>query len=115
MGVYNCDDKQFDPFITSDLISWKASPSPGSISETVICDSPNNCIVEYMTTDCVYRISGNYDSNVCREGILDWKLSFNNYERTGVILDCGDRLFVNNIENSSIGTSFNFQVWGYEG
>ena len=56
MGVYNCDDGRFDPFITSDLITWKPSPTPGKVTETVICDAVTNCIVEYMTTDCIYRI-----------------------------------------------------------
>ena len=54
---------------------------------------------------------------MCQEGIIDWKLKFNNYERTGVIIDCDERLFVNNITNSTsgLGTYFNLQVWGYEG
>ena len=117
IGVYNCDELRFDPFISTDLINWAASPSGDQISETVICASPQNCIVEYLSTTCKWRQCTSFDGAVCQEGILDWKLSFNNYERTGVIIDCDERLFVNNIQDNTacIGTNFNLQVWWYEG
>ena len=117
IGVYNCTDKKFDPFISNDLISWQASPRGNSVLSTIICSDPNNCIMEYLSTTCKWRTCTSFDGLVCQEGIIDWKLKFNNYERTGVIIDCDERLFVNNITNSTagLGTNFNLQVWGYEG
>ena len=118
IGVYNCDDKKMDPFISNDLINWRASPKDDSTcSEQVICSNPANCIVEYMNSTCKWRICTSFDDFVCKEGIIDYKLAFNNYERTGIILDCDQRVFIQNITNdaSGIGTDFNFQVWGYEG
>ena len=50
-----------------------------------------------------------------QSGIVDWKLAFNNYERTGYIIPDGGRLFLQNIASGSIGTSFALNVWGYEG
>ena len=70
-----------------------------------------------MNSTCKWRIFTICVDRVCREGIIDYKLEFNNYERTGVIIDCDQRLFIQNITNDTagIGTNFNFQVWGYEG
>ena len=121
MGVYNCECERMDPFISSNLINWAKSPSAGACSVTVICDSPENCIVEYLSTTCKWRTCTSFDGAVCKEGVLDWKLEFNNYERTGVIIDCNERLFVQNISDAGqkgpagVGTNFNLQIWGYEG
>ena len=116
MGVYNCDDKKMDPFLSSDLIEWRAAPKDDTTcSETVICSNPTNCIVEYMNASCKWRICTSFDDFVCKEGMVDYKLEFNNYERTGVILDCNERIFLQNISDVGVGTDFNFQVWGYEG
>ena len=43
--------------------------------------------------------------------MIDYKLSANQYERTGVVLSDGDRVFVNN----DADTCLSFQIWGYEG
>ena len=43
--------------------------------------------------------------------MIDYKLSVNQYERTGVVLSNGDRLMVNN--NSDHKTTV--QIWGFEG
>ena len=115
MGVFNHDTCVMDPFVSGDLINWASSPEGTTCSTTVIDSDPNNCIVEYMSTTCKWRECKSFDGAVCKEGIIDWKLAFNNYERTGVIIDCDERLFVNNMASATIGTSFNFQVWGYEG
>lgn len=117
IGVYNCTDKRFDPFLSSDLINWNPSPKGNVCTSTIVCDAPGNCIVEYMSTTCKWRVCTSFDNLVCQEGILDWKLKFNNYERTGVIIDCDARLFVDNIQNSTagLGTDFSLQIWGYEG
>jgi len=115
MGVFNCDTQVMDPFVSSDLINWAKSPEGTECSTTIVDSDPNNCIVEYMSTTCKWRTCSSFDGAVCKEGILDWKLSFNNYERTGVIIDCDERLFINNMASVAIGTQFNFQIWGYEG
>ena len=116
IGVYNCVDEKMDPFISSDLINWSKSPSgPNECSTTVICSDPANCIVEYMSTTCKWRQCTSFDGAVCKSGIVDWKLAFNNYERTGYIIPDGGRLFLQNIASGSIGTSFALNVWGYEG
>ena len=115
MGVFNHDTSVMDPFVSSDLINWAAAPEGTTCSTTIIDDDPNNCIVEYLSTTCKWRECRSFDGAVCKEGIIDWKLSFNNYERTGMIIDCDQRLFINNMANVSVGTHFNFQIWGYEG
>ena len=115
IGVYNHTQKCMEPFLSSDLITWNRSPQGSDVVCTTICDAPGNCIIEYMSTTCKWRTCTSFDGLVCKEGIIDWKLSFNNYERTGMIIDCDQRLFINNMANVSVGTHFNFQIWGYEG
>ena len=70
-----------------------------------------------MSTTCKWRTCTSFDGLVCKEGIIDWKLKFNNYERSGVIIDCNERLFIDNIQDptAGLGTDFSFQIWGYEG
>ena len=119
IGVYNCTDKRYDPFISSNLVDWSPSPtSESTCSTSVICSDPNNCIVEYMNSVCKWRICTSFEGAVCRSGMLDYKLAFSNYERTGFIIPDGGRLFIQNINSATdanIGTSFSFNVWGYEG
>jgi hypothetical protein len=50
-------------------------------------------------------------SNVDPSGMLDYKVSANNYERTGVVISNGDRINVNNNSDKCMSV----QVWGYEG
>tara|TARA_B100001250_G_scaffold400879_1_gene411992 strand:- start:2313 stop:2480 length:168 start_codon:yes stop_codon:yes gene_type:complete len=50
-----------------------------------------------------------------REGLVELCLSFNQYERTGVVLSEGDRIYVKNNDDLTTGKCISFQVWGYEG
>ena len=96
----------WDAFESSDLIAWTKITSPYSkkVSDvlTTSVTSDYACIVD----DCNCFFSG-----IDCSGIIDWKLSVGQYERTGIVLSDGDRIMVNN--DGDIKTSF--QVWGYEG
>jgi hypothetical protein len=47
-------------------------------------------------------------------GIIDQCVPINQYERTGVVLSAGDKIFIKNYGASGAG-KVSFQVWGYEG
>ena len=68
-------------------------------------DSPGmNAAIRSVVRTCAYY-------NIDCTGIIDYKLSVNQYERTGIVLSDGDRIMVNN----DADVCLNFQVWGYEG
>ena len=71
MGVFNHDTSVMDPFVSSDLINWAASPEGDVCSTTIIDNDPNNCIVEYLSTTCKWRECKSFDGAVCKEGIMD--------------------------------------------
>tara|TARA_B100001778_G_C18038557_1_gene384333 strand:- start:310 stop:465 length:156 start_codon:yes stop_codon:yes gene_type:complete len=48
------------------------------------------------------------------DGIIDQCVAINQYERTGVVLSAGDKIFIKNYGASGAG-KISFQAWGYEG
>ena len=106
LSLYNCSTCGWDAFMSSDLRSWKASNFASGNLET-------DCLITCFSTDCgcMYTVCDCFMANVDCSGVLDYCYEFNNYERTGVVLSYGDRLYVKNHST----TPFSFQVWGYEG
>jgi hypothetical protein len=106
LQVYNFQTYKWDGFTSTDLINWSNLPDPYSqrVSDilTTAVTSDYACIVD----DC-----NCFFANIDCSGLIDYKLSMNQYERTGIVLSDGDRIMVNN--NGDVKTSF--QVWGYEG
>ena len=104
--VYNFPDAKWEGFESSDLVNWTAITSPYTkkVSDTLTTAVTSDfaCIID--SCNCFF---GNIDCS----GIIDYKLSIGQYERTGIVLSDGDRIMVNN--DADIQTSF--QVWGYEG
>ena len=104
--IYNHGTFKWDGFQSKDLVNWTkiTDPYTEKISDTLsnAVTSDYNCLI----ADC-----NCYFGSIDCSGIIDYKLSINQYERTGIVLSDGDRIMVNN--NSDIETSF--QVWGYEG
>ena len=102
--VYNHDTSEWDRFTTTDLINWK-SVAPDfrwDVSPTFAYLAFDNC----LRTSC-----NNYDNAVPKCGYLDYEVSANNFERTGVVISDGESIVVNN--NTTEGLTA--QVWGYEG
>jgi len=106
LSLYNCSTCGWDAFMSPDLFSWKAANFHTGNLET-------DCLVSCFSSDngCMYTVCDCFMANVECDGVLDYCYEFNNYERTGVVLSYGDRLYVKNHST----TPFSFQVWGYEG
>ena len=106
MSLWNYCCQRWDGFQTSDLVNWTKIADPYSVKVsdvlTTFVSSDYACIVD----DC-----NCYFANIDCTGIIDYKLSVNQYERTGIVLSDGDRLMVNN----DADVCLSFQVWGYEG
>ena len=106
LSLYNCSTCGWDAFMSPDLYNWKAANfSTGNLA--------TDCLITCFSTDCgcMYTVCDCFMANVDCSGVLDYCYEFNNYERTGVVLSYGDRLYVKNHST----TPFSFQVWGYEG
>ena len=106
MNVYNYTCSRWDGFQSNDLISWNRVTDCYSLTLS-------NVLTTFVTPDnaCIVDDCNCYFANVDCTGIIDWKLSVNQYERTGIVLSDGDRIMVNN----DADVCLNFQVWGYEG
>lgn len=104
LSIYNCCSAAWDTFTSSNLIDWQ----PATTSLLYYESDTSNII---STTSCVYRNCNCFISNVNYSGMIDYKVSANNYERTGVVVSNGDRVFINNNSNHCMSA----QVWGYEG
>ena len=102
--VYNHDTSEWDRFTTTDLINWK-SVAPDfrwDVSSTF----------SYLTFDnCLRTSCNNFENVVPKCGYLDFEVSANNFERTGVVISDGESVVVNNNTTESLAA----QVWGYEG
>lgn len=104
MSLYNCCSSVWDTFVTDDLINWCST-----VSNYTYPSSDTYQIASNPT--CVVSCCNCFMANVDYSGMIDYKVSANNYERTGVVISDGDRINVNN--NSS--KCMSAQVWGYEG
>lgn len=106
MGVYNHSTKKWDGFTTPDLWKWTLSTDP-------LVQKINNTLNRSVSDDyrCVVEVCNCFFANMDCSGLLDYAVSANQYERTGVVLSNGDRVMVNN--DGDIKTAV--QVWGFEG
>ena len=106
MGVYNHESKKWDGFQSPNLHEWALATDP-------FVQKVNDSLTRSITDDyrCVVEVCNCFFANMDCSGLIDYKVSANQYERTGVVLSNGDRLMVNN--NSDHKTTV--QIWGFEG
>jgi hypothetical protein len=108
IAIKNCAGTCFETFISKDLINWTNS----TCSYAQVFSSDNSkFICTSSTCNCIFATCNCFFGNVSCSGITDYKISANNYERTGVVISDGESVVVNN--NSCY--TMNSQVWGYEG
>jgi len=106
MSLWNYCCQRWDGFQTSDLVNWSKISDPYN-------QKMSNVLTTFVSSDyaCIVDDCNCYFANIDCSGIIDYKLSVNQYERTGIVLSNNDRLMVNN----DADVCLNFQVWGYEG
>ena len=106
MSLWNYVCQRWDGFQTNNLKDWSKVTDPYSVKVS-------NVLSTTVTSDyaCIVDDCNCYFANIDCTGIIDYKLSVNQYERTGIVLSDGDRLMINN----DADVCLNFQVWGYEG
>ena len=106
MSLFNYKCQRWDGFQSSDLVTWAKIGDPYSVKIS-------NILTQSVSSDyaCLVDDCNCFFGNIDCSGMIDYKLSVNQYERTGVVLSDGDRVFVNN----DADTCLSFQIWGYEG
>ena len=106
MGVYNHHTKKWDGYTSPDLHQWASAGDP-------LVQKGNDTLTRSVTDDyrCVVEVCNCFFANMDCTGLIDYKVTANQYERTGVVLSNGDRVMINN--NSDHKT--NVQVWGFDG
>ena len=106
ISLWNNTTLKWTGFESSDLINWTLITDPYS---KVVSDS----LTTKVSSDyaCIVDDCNCFFGSIDCSGIIDYKLNVGQYERTGIVLSDGDRIFVNN--DADVETSF--QVWGYEG
>ena len=109
IGVYNCCTCGWDAFTSKDLVNWASLP--GTV---VACQDPCIYCCLRASPACIDRCCDCFTANMECEGMIDQCVPINQYERTGVVLSDGDKIFVKNYGSSGAG-KLSFQVWGYEG
>ena len=109
IGVYNCCTCGWDAFTSKDLVNWASLPGL-----VIACTDPCVYCCLRAVPACIDRCCDCFTSNMECEGMIDQCVPINQYERTGVVLSAGDKIFVKNYGASGAG-KVSFQVWGYEG
>lgn len=106
MGVYNHDSKKWDGYSTPDLHQWSLATDP-------FVQKVNDTLTRSVTDDyrCIVEVCNCFFANMDCSGLIDYRVSANQYERNGIVLSNGDRVMMNN--NSDHKTSVN--IWGFEG
>ena len=106
MGLYNHNTKKWDGYLTNNLYSWSLATDP-------FVQSVNNTLTRSITDDyrCVVEVCNCFFANMDCTGLIDYKVTANQYERNGIVLSNGDRVMINN--NSDHRTTV--QIWGFEG
>jgi hypothetical protein len=106
IGLYNHDTKKWDGYTSKNLHEWESAGDP-------FVENASDTLTRTITDDyrCVVEVCNCFFANIDCSGLIDYKVSANQYERTGIVLSNGDRVSVNN--NSDHKTTV--QVWGFEG
>lgn len=106
ISLWNNTTLKWTGFESSDLKNWTLITDPYS-------KSVSNSLTTKVSSDyaCIVDDCNCFFGSIDCSGIIDYKLNVGQYERTGIVLSDGDRIFVNN--DGDVATSF--QVWGYEG
>lgn len=109
ISVLKCGSSCFESFITTDLVNWSKTNEglcffygDSDFSRSISLTTPYCCIT--INCNCFF---GSYNC----DGLVDYKVTSNNYERNGIVISSGDRVVVNNTSPCIMSA----QVWGYEG
>lgn len=100
------DGTNWNYWETTDLENWTKRTATSYYTKVV----SDNELIKSDASDTVY-ISSNI-SSVADSGTLEYKTSFNAYEKTGLVLSNGDNVY---IKNDSQTQSIAVNIMGYEG
>ena len=116
LPVYNHCCFRWDAFITCDLINWNKQELNIVQNPTDQMTQVSSCQILSLENNYYCKCTNCFMAGFDRSGLLELCISFNQYERTGLLISNGESVYVksNNV-SAGITDCFNFQIWGYEG
>ena len=112
LPVYNHCCFRWDTFITCDLINWNKQELEIVCKPGDQMNSPNFCQILSLENNYYCKCTDCFMSGFDRSGLLELCLTFNQYERTGIVISNNESVYV---KSHNTTDCFNFQIWGYEG
>jgi len=112
LPVYNHCCFRWDTFITCDLINWNAQELSITCNPGDQMNSTSYCQILSLENNYYCKCTDCFMAGFDRSGLMELCMSFNQYERTGLVISNADSIYV---KSHNTTDCFNFQVWGYEG
>ena len=112
LPIYNHCCFRWDTFITCDLINWNSQELQITCNPTDQMTSTSFCQILSLENNYYCKCTDCFMAGFDRSGLMELCMSFNQYERTGLVISNTDSIYV---KSHNTTDCFNFQVWGYEG
>mgnify|MGYP001300257105 CR=1 FL=1 len=112
LPVYNHCCFRWDAFITCDLINWNKQELEIVCKPDDQMGSTNYCQILSLENNYYCKCTDCFMAGFDRSGLMELCMSFNQYERTGLLINNTESIYV---KSHNATDCFNFQIWGYEG
>ena len=136
LSIWDHLRSQWRPFYTHDLVCWRPTVNPPRYGEQNFTPNyfgigmthnvynenfgggANGTLTAEISIgstvtgklDCIYLRCNHFMKCVDNVDIIDEELVMNTYERTGIVLSCDDKVYINNDSDECISV----KVWGFD-
>jgi len=112
-GTISCWNGCMKKYVSHDLITW-CEPT-GEIDDYYInTNEGDRSLITVDTTNSIINKKTDYFFNkecIGNQGLIEYNTSANQYERTGLVIGSGDKVWV---ADDSGNSDIPVQIWGYE-
>ena len=112
LPVYNHCCFRWDAFITCDLVNWNKQELNIVCTPEDQMTGTSYCQILSLENNYYCKCTDCFMAGFDRSGLMELCLSFNQYERTGLMINNTESVYV---KSHNTTDCFNFQIWGYEG
>ena len=111
MDIFNHTTGKWDSYSTGNLKCWSMVQDSMGTDPFKLKVSNNLTIESTADFACIVTSCNCFMSNMDCTGLIDYRITANQYERNGIVLSNGDRVMIQNESDEKL----NAQIWGYEG
>ena len=112
LPVYNHCCFRWDTFVTCNLVDWNKQALEITCTATDQMTGTNFCQILSLENNYYCKCTDCFMAGFDKGGLTELCLSFNQYERTGMLISNNESVYVKSHNTTGC---FNFQIWGYEG